>query len=36
MSIETKLHSKVKPRYHNEDKPADKGVIRHNLQSHAK
>ena len=23
MSTETKLHSKVKPRYHNEDKPGD-------------
>ena len=25
MSTETKLHTKVKPRYHNEDNPGDKG-----------
>ena len=25
MSTETKLHSYVKPRYHNEDNPGDKG-----------
>ena len=27
MSTETKLHSNVKPRYHNEDNPGDKGWL---------
>ena len=27
MSTETKLHSKVKPMYHNEDNPSGKGWL---------